>query len=323
MRVTNREATAAAYTEGIGAFMRDVLAGLSAERKSIPAKYFYDAQGSALFDRICELPEYYPTRTEHAILEAHAPAMAEALGPRALVIEPGAGSGLKTRLLLSALSEPSAYVPVDISGEHLQASAATLRADFPQLEVLPVEADFTRAFVVPRPARPAMRRVVFFPGSTLGNFEPPAARRLLAEFRQIAGRDGRLLLGVDLQKDVGVLEPAYDDAAGVTAQFNLNLFARINRELAGNFDLDAFRHRAFYNAAEQRIEMHLVSQRDQVVRVGGHAFRFRKGETVHTENSYKYTTESIAALAAAAGWRMTRRRSDAQGWFFLGLFAAA
>lgn len=322
MRIPNREATVAAYADGIGAFMRDVLAGLSAERKAIPAKYFYDAQGSALFDRICELPEYYPTRTERAILEEHAPSMAEALGPRALVIEPGAGSGLKTRLLLAALSEPSGYVPVDISGEHLQASAAALRESFPQLEVLPVEADFTRRYVVPRPGRPAMRRVVFFPGSTLGNFEPAAARRLLAEFRQIAGRDGRLLLGVDLQKDIGVLEPAYDDAAGVTAQFNLNLLARINRELGGNFELDAFRHRACYNAAEQRIEMHLVSQRDQVVRVGGHVFRFRKGETVHTENSYKYTPASIAALAAAAGWRSTRQWSDAQSWFFVGLFAA-
>ncbi len=322
MRQRKTEA-AAVPGGGADAFRRDVLAGLAREPKAIAPKYFYDAAGSALFDRICELPEYYPTRTERAILEAHAPAMAEALGPRALLVEPGAGSGLKTRLLLAALVDPAGYVPVDISGEHLQASAAALRAAFPQLEVLPVAADFTQAFSVPRPQQPVMRRALFFPGSTLGNFDPPAARQLLAAFRQVAGRNGRLLLGVDLQKDAGILEPAYDDAAGVTAQFNLNLLARINRELGGHFDLDAFSHRAFYDPERQRIEMHLLSRRDQVVRIGGATFRFRRGETIHTESSYKYTPASLTALAAAAGWRLQRQWVDARRWFMLGLFAAA
>jgi L-histidine Nalpha-methyltransferase len=302
-------------------FRDDVLAGLAATPKAIPAKHFYDARGSALFDRICTLAEYYPTRTERSILDAHADEMAAALGTRVLLVEPGAGSSDKTRVLLRALEDPAAYVPVDISAEHLQHSADALRAELPTIEVLPVAADFTRGFAMPKPRRTPLRRAVFFPGSTLGNFEPEAARRLLAGFRQIAGRDGRLLLGVDLHKDVGVLERAYDDAQGVTAQFNLNLLARINRELGGNFDLAAFAHVAFYDRERGRIEMHLESRRDQVVRVADRTFRFRAGERLHTENSYKYTPASIAELGAAAGWRTLRQWRDARDWFALCLFA--
>ncbi|MFP5305350.1 MAG: L-histidine N(alpha)-methyltransferase [Gammaproteobacteria bacterium] len=323
MRSTRHEATAARLAEGASEFLRDMQRGLDAVPKSVPPKYFYDAQGSALFDRICELPEYYPTRTELSILQSNVGEIASALGARLLLVEPGAGSGLKTRLLLDALQEPVAYVPVDISGEHLRASAAALRKAFPQIEILPLEADFTQQPTLPRPGTPALRRAVFFPGSTIGNFDPPAARRLLADFRHIVGREGRLLLGVDLQKDVPTLERAYDDAAGVTAQFNLNLLARANRELGGNFDLSAFRHRAFYNGERQRIEMHLVSVRDQVVRVGGQTFRFRKGESLHTESSYKYTLESIAAMAAAAGWRPVQQWLDERRWFEICLFAVA
>ncbi len=302
-------------------FRDDVLSGLAATPKAIPAKYFYDAQGSALFDRICTLDEYYPTRTERAILDAHAHEMAAALGARVLLVEPGAGSSDKTRVLLRALEDPSAYVPVDISAEHLQQSAAALRAELPAIEVLPVAADFTRGFAIPKPQRTPLRRAVFFPGSTLGNFEPEAARRLLAGFRQIAGRDGRLLLGVDLHKDAGVLERAYDDVEGVTAQFNLNLLTRINRELDGNFDPDAFMHVALYDGERRRIEMHLQSRRDQVVRVAGRTFRFRSGERLHTENSYKYSPASITSLGTAAGWRLLRQWRDPRDWFALCLFA--
>jgi L-histidine Nalpha-methyltransferase len=302
-------------------FLADVLSGLAATPKAIAAKYFYDAAGSALFDRICTLPEYYPTRTERAILDVHADEMAAALGARVLLVEPGAGSSDKTRVLLRALDEPAAYVPVDISAEHLHDSAQALRAELPQLEVLPVVADFTAGFAIPQPQRTPLRRAVFFPGSTLGNFEPDAARHLLAGFRRLAGRDGRLLLGVDLQKDAAVLERAYDDVQGVTAQFNLNLLARINRELGGNFDLDAFRHVGLYERGRGRIEMHLESRRDQVVRVAGRSFRFRAGERLHTENSYKYTPASIVALAATAGWRALRQWRDARDWFALALFA--
>jgi L-histidine N-alpha-methyltransferase len=303
------------------AFLEDVVAGLSATPKTLPAKYFYDAAGSVLFERICALPEYYPTRTERGILQQHAASMADALGPRVLLIEPGAGSGEKTQLLLRALQAPAAYVPVDISGEYLEQVAQGWREHFAQLEILPVAADFTQVFPIPRAAAPVARRVVFFPGSTLGNFEPSAARQLLAGFRKLAGEGGRLLLGVDLQKDMSILERAYDDAAGVTAAFNRNLLVRINRELGGRFDPDSFEHVARYDELRHRIEMHLRSRRDQVVSVAGTTVRFRSGETIHTENSYKYTPESVRALAAAAGWRAQARWLDQNNWFGLFLFA--
>jgi dimethylhistidine N-methyltransferase len=290
-------------------FLADVLDGLAASPKTLPCKYFYDARGSALFDRICALPEYYPTRTELAILHRHAGAMAAAIGPRAILVEYGSGSSTKTRLLLDQLAKPAAYVPVDISREHLLASAEALAAHYPGLRVIPVCADFTAPFALPEV--PGAERVVgYFPGSTIGNFGPAEARKFLADVAEQCGPGGALLIGVDLQKPRAVLEPAYDDARGVTAEFNRNLLRRANRELGADFDLAAFDHRAFWNAACGRVEMHLVSRRDQVVRVGGRAIPFAKGETIHTENSHKYELAGFAAIAAAAGFEVERVWTD-------------
>jgi dimethylhistidine N-methyltransferase len=280
--------------------LHDVLRGLSQAHKHLPCKYFYDEEGSRLFDRICELPEYYPTRTEAAILRRHGREIAELLGPRCALIEYGSGSSLKTRLLLDQVPRAAAYVPVDISGEHLARSARALEARYPGLRVLPVCADFTRPLALP-PLPPHDRRAVYFSGSTIGNFGPPEAVGLLAGIARLAGPGGGLLIGVDLKKDVRVLEAAYNDAAGVTAAFNLNLLARINRELGADFDLGRFRHRARYNAREGRIEMYLFSLVRQVVRVGPVAFSFEAGEAVCTEHSYKYDLEGFAQLAGAAG----------------------
>jgi dimethylhistidine N-methyltransferase len=283
-------------------FLADVLDGFSATRKTLPCKYFYDARGSELFDRICELPEYYPTRTETAILRDRIGEIAAVMPFGAALIEYGSGSSTKTRLLLDKLDDLAAYVPVDISGSHLLRSAWRLRARYPRLSVRPVCADFTQPFHLPDlDDRP---RVVFFPGSTIGNFGPEDAIDLLAGMAEVAVSGGGLLIGVDLLKSPDVLIPAYDDAAGVTAAFNLNLLARINRELSGTFDLDAFSHRAVFNADESRVEMHLVSEIEQVAEVGGTPFRFAEGETIHTENSHKYSRERFADLAARAGWRV-------------------
>lgn len=302
-------------------FRADVLAGLSRPRKRLPAKYFYDAAGSRLFDRICELPEYYPTRTELGILKRYAPEMAGWCGPGCLLIELGAGSLTKVRFLLDHLEKPAGYVPVDVSAEHLRAAAKALAADYPSLPVRPVVADFTAAF--PLPAIPARRRVVYFPGSTIGNFDPAEADTLLRRVAGLVGPGGGLVLGVDLRKPVEVLEPAYNDAAGVTAAFNRNLLARINRELGGDFDLDAFRHHAFYNAERSRVEMHLVSERRQRVRVGPAAFDFRPGETIHTENSHKYDVRELAERAATCGLRLDATWTDELSYFaVLGLTAA-
>jgi dimethylhistidine N-methyltransferase len=294
-------------------FRADVLAGLSRPQKRLPAKYFYDAAGSRLFDQITELPEYYPTRTELGILRAHAAEMAARCGPRCLLIEPGAGSLTKVRLLLDRLDRPAGYVPVDVSGEHLRGAAAALADDYPALPVTPVVADFTRPFALPDSA--ASRRVAFFPGSTVGNFDPPEADALLKRFARLVGPGGGVLIGIDLRKDVVVLERAYDDAAGVTAAFNLNLLVRINRELDADFDLGAFRHRAFYNRERSRIEMHLVSDGAQRVRVCGRAFDFRPGESIHTENSHKYDVTEFAARAAACGLRLDETWTDEQNYF--------
>src|SRR5438067_2196062 len=280
-------------------FLADVLAGLSRSQKRLPAKYFYDAAGSRLFDRITELPEYYPTRTELGILRGHAAAMAARCGPRCLLVELGAGSLTKVRLLLDRLNRPAGYVPVDVSGDHLRSAAAALADDYPDLDVRPVVADFTGPFALP--GVPAARRVVFFPGSTIGNFDPPEADALLRRVAGLVGPGGGLLLGVDLRKPVDVLERAYNDAAGVTAAFNRNLLVRINRELGADFDPAAFRHRAFFNGERSRIEMHLVSAARQRVRVGGAAFDFHVGESIHTENSYKYDVAGFAGRAAASG----------------------
>lgn len=295
-------------------FLADVLAGLSRPRKQLPCKYFYDERGSRLFDAICELPEYYPTRAELRILERHAGRMAEYFGPRCGLIEFGSGSGLKTRLLLGRLVE-GVYYPVDISREHLLASARRLEGEFPGVEIEPVCADFTRPFELPPARREVRRRVVYFSGSTIGNFAPRQALTLLQRIARLVGPGGGLLIGVDLKKDRAVLEPAYDDSAGVTAAFNLNLLARANRELGADFDLGSFRHLAFYNERHGRVEMHLVSEREQAVRVGGSRFRLGEGETIRTEYSYKFGVEEFAGLARSADLEVREVWRDPAGLF--------
>ena len=303
------------YHPRLDEMCEEVLAGLHESQKTLPCKYFYDERGSALFEAICELPEYYLTRTELGIMETHVSAMGAALGPGLLLVEPGSGSGVKTRLLLEHLPRPVAYVPVDISREALMPSAERLQRLFPALEVLPVCADFSQAFSVPLPRRRVTRHAVYFPGSTIGNFTPAETVGLLRHMRHLAGLDGALLIGVDLLKDKAVLERAYDDAAGVTAQFNLNILARINRELDADFDLQGFEHRAVFNQAESCIEMHLVSARAQEVRVAGDRFRFKSGEHILSERSYKHSPEGFAVLAAQAGLRIDQQWTDDRRYF--------
>lgn len=279
-------------------FARDLIAGLHEQPRQVSPKYFYDSAGSALFERICELPEYYPTRTEMGILQTRAHEMAECIGRQADIVEFGAGASRKIRLLLNHLQAPQRFLPVDISGEHLHEAAGGLRRDYPGLRVEPVAADFTQGLNLP----PALgRRVGFFPGSSIGNFEPDAARTLL---RRMAGwlQGGGLLIGVDLVKHPDELHAAYNDAQGVTAAFNKNLLARANRELGADFELSAFDHYAFYQPQLQRIEMHLLSRARQTVRFCGQRFEFEQGQSLHTENSYKYTLESFEALARSAGF---------------------
>jgi dimethylhistidine N-methyltransferase len=296
--------------------MRDeVWAGLAAARKTLPCKWLYDARGSALFERICELPEYYPTRTELGILEAHAGEMAARMGARCLLVEYGSGSSRKTRLLLDRLEAPAGYVPVDISRAALAESARALSAAYPELEVLPVCADYAEPVELPRPRRPPARRAVFFPGSTIGNFTPPEAQRFLARMSRVAGPEGGILIGADLRKAPAILEAAYDDAAGVTAAFDRNLLVRLNRELGADFPVERFRHRSMWNEAEGRVEMHLESLDDREVAVAGRRFAFRAGETIHTENSYKYTLAGFAGLAAGAGLAVRRVWTDPREWF--------
>jgi len=294
-------------------FGRELQAGLSRPAKSVPPKFFYDAEGSRLFDRICALPEYYPTRTELQILDTHAGEIAAQIGPGADIVEFGAGSLTKVRLLLDALEVPRRYVPIDISGEHLEAAARRLRAERPALQVHPLVADYTGALSLP--AGPG-RRVGFFPGSTLGNFAPDEALRFLRSAASLL-RGGGLLLGVDMVKDPALLHAAYNDAQGVTAAFNLNLLRRANTELGADFDLGAFHHAAFYNAPLKRIEMHLVSRRDQEVSVLGKAYRFAEGETLHTENSHKFTVDGLKALATEAGFIPGRVWTDRDRLFSL------
>lgn len=282
------------------AFRDAVVAGLSRPQKAIPSRYFYDEQGSALFDRICDLDEYYPTRTEIAILEACCGEIGRMVPSEAAVIEMGSGSSRKVKPLLDALATPRAYVPVDISREHLIASARALARQYPRLTVIPVWSDFAQSFAMP--PLPTSARLIFFPGSTIGNFTPDAATSLLADWSRHIGLGGHLIIGVDLKKDPQTLQAAYDDAAGVTAAFNLNLLVRANRELGATFDLDAFAHRAVYDADRGRVEMHLVSKAEQRVRVDDRDFAFAAGETIHTENSYKYSISEFQALARAAGY---------------------
>jgi dimethylhistidine N-methyltransferase len=292
-------------------FAADVISGLTKKPKRLPPKYFYDAVGSALFERITHLPEYYPTRSELELLHKHAPEMVSLFPPGAVLIEFGGGSSTKARILLRAAASIEAYMPVDISGDFLQQEAARLRRDFPHLAVYPVAADFTT--MVEPPAEAAKRpRAGFFPGSTIGNFEPHEAARFLRHAARILGHNAVFIVGVDLVKPADILYRAYNDAEGVTAKFNLNLLARINRELGGNFDLDAFEHHAFYNRERSRIEMHLASTKRQTVRVCNTPIEFRAGETIHTENSYKYSIESFRALAQGSGWLPLKTWTDGQ-----------
>ena len=302
-------------------FRRDVLEGLSRPQKALPPKYFYDAAGSRLFERICRLAEYYPTRIELAITRRHLADMARFAGKGCALLEYGSGESLKTRLLIRAL-RPGAYIPVDISADALEAALARLGREFPRLDVRPVTGDFSRPIELPAfPGR--ARRVVYFPGSTIGNLTPDEAHAFLKMTRGQVGRQGAMIIGVDLKKDANVLHAAYNDAKGVTAAFNLNVLARINAELGGDFDLRKFAHYAFYNPLAGRIEMHLVAREAQTVRIAEHRFSFERGESIHTENSYKYTVREFGALAERAGFRAVKLWQDPRALFSVhGLVAA-
>ncbi len=301
-------------------FASDLARGLAAPQKRLAPKYFYDAEGSALFEQITDLPEYYPTRAEMEILTAHAADIAALVPAGAALVEFGSGSSTKVRLLLNHLRALSAYVPVDISGDFLEEAAQALRVDVPGLTVLPVAADFTRPFPLPEAVR-GRPLVGFFPGSTIGNFDPEDARSFLANAKGTLGAGAHMVVGVDLVKDPRVLHAAYNDRAGVTARFNLNLLHRANRELGTDFDVAAFSHRAIFNAPASRIEMHLVSQQPQTVHLNGRAFSFAAGENLHTESSYKYTSAGFAALAESAGWTPKRVLTDPQGLFSVHILA--
>ena len=298
-----------------GRFLDDVIDGLSRTQKALPPKYFYDARGCELFEAICGVPEYYLTRTETALMRDQGGEMARRLGPRCAVIEYGSGSGNKTRLLIEAL-DPVAYVAIDIAGRQLRETAAGLARDFPGLPVLAVCADYSRPLALPDIGGPAARRrIVYFPGSTIGNFTVAEAADFLRNAGRLASAGGGLLIGVDLKKDAALLDAAYNDARGVTAEFNLNLIARVNRELGADFDLSAFRHSAYYDATLGRIEMHLVSVREQTVTIDGRRFHLRAGETIHTENSCKYSVREFQDLARRAGLEPVECWMDAEQLF--------
>lgn len=303
--------------------LAEVLEGLSLPQKTLSPKFFYDARGSELFEQIMRLDEYYPTRTEMAILREHGPEIGRTIGADAVIVELGAGNVEKVRLLLDVLDRPKAFVPIDISGEHLREASAELAAAYPGLVVLPVTGDFTKPLSLPdHAALRGARLTGFFPGSTIGNFPPDEAEALLGTAREIL-QGGDLLIGVDLQKDPSVLTRAYNDAAGVTAAFNLNMLPHLNRLVGADFDPARFRHHAFYNPDLGRIEMHLVSQEPQTVTVGGRSFAFAEGETIHTECSHKYTLPGFADLAARAGWQTVQTWCDPKPWFSLHLLTPA
>jgi dimethylhistidine N-methyltransferase len=295
------------------AFARDVLDGLSSWLKSIPCKWLYDHEGSTLFERITAEPEYYPTRSEIQILERHAPQIAALAGPRATLIELGSGANRKTKILLAALDRPAAYVPVDLSASFMAGALRDLSEQYPRLSIAPLVADFTAPLALPLPpaSTTAGRRIVFFPGATIGNLVPAQAEALLARVGRAAGPGALLVIGADHNRDPAAMVRAYDDAAGVTAAFNKNLLVRINRELQGDFDLEGFRHASRYNVGEQRVEMHLVARRTQRVQVLGRSFDFALGESIHTENAYKLSPFQFLALAHRAGWRQKRLWMDA------------
>jgi dimethylhistidine N-methyltransferase len=314
-----RQAQLGAGRAAPGSFHEDVVAGLSLPQKSLPPKYFYDAKGSRLFERICRLPEYYPTRTELRLTRDHLGEIVRFAGKGSALLEYGSGEGLKTRVLIRAL-RPSVYIPIDISAEALARAARRLKREFPQQEIAPVPGDFSRPLKIPffaQKQKTAGRKVVYFPGSTIGNLTPDDAQAFLRMTRGQVGPKGAMLVGVDLKKDPVLLHQAYNDSRGVTAAFNLNLLERINRELQGDFDLRRWRHYSFYNAALGRIEMHLASLAAQTVNVGDHRFRFERGETIHTENSYKYSVGEFQALAVRAGFKPLKVWTDRAAFFSL------
>jgi L-histidine N-alpha-methyltransferase len=300
---------------GEDSFRDAVLAGLSASPKSLPCKFFYDARGSALFEAICEVPEYYLTRTELAILETYAGAIAARIGPNCRLVELGSGASRKVRLLLNALEAPLAYIPVDISRDHLRDAAAGLAADFPELEVVAVCADYTRPFELPKIAGPAGKQVGFFPGSTIGNFEPEAVVAFLSHCGRLLGPGAEMLIGADVKKDKRILDAAYNDAEGLNAAFNLNLLHRIGKELDSDIAIDDFAHVAFYNPDEGRVELYIRSLKAQSAVIAGRRFSFAAGEMIHTENSYKYAIDEFRALAARAGFQALDTWTDADNRF--------
>jgi len=304
-------------------FRDEVLAGLSKSPRQLPCKFFYDEQGAQLFQQICDLPEYYITRTEIEILRLHGADMAMALGPQIELIGLGTGAGTKTRILLEELRDPLVYVPIDISKEQLEKSSARFREMFPSLQILSVCADYLEPFELPLPRQLSSRSVVYFPGSTIGNFEPDAAGEFLTRLAELAADGGGLLIGVDLQKDRPVLERAYNDSSGVTAEFNKNLLARVNRELGADFDLRRWQHHAIYNSAEGRIELYLISEIAQVVRIAGRDFDFRAGEQILTEYSYKHTIPGFIGLARQAGFHFEQVWTDDARWFGVFYFTVA
>lgn len=301
-------------------FLQDVLAGLSAPQKTLPCQYFYDQAGSALFEQITELPEYYPTRTERAILAANAEAIAAALGPQTLLVEYGAGASTKTRILLDALIDPAGYVPIDVSEDFLLETAETLRSEYPDLPVMPIIGDFMVRLGLP--VQTEGHPAGFFPGSTIGNLSDADIETFMQAARSLLGADSKFLIGVDLRKSASVLIPAYDDAAGVTAAFNLNLLVRINRELGADFDFDKFAHRAIWNDAASRVEMHLESRTAQTVTIANRTFKFAAGETIHTENSRKFDLTALIPLFEATGWRLDQTWMDDQRYFAVILLSA-
>jgi len=291
-------------------FLDDVVTGLQAVPKQLPSKYLYDQRGSKLFDAICQLEEYYPTRCEDQIIKQYAEEMADQIGPGVMLVEYGSGSSTKTEVLLRRLDDPVAYVPVDISGEHLTQTALGLSQAFSTIEILSVCADFTQPFSLPSSRRRPTHAAVFFPGSTIGNFKRPAALAMLKQIADLCGRGGGLLIGIDLQKEVAVIEAAYNDVQGVTAEFNLNMLRHINRELGADFNLEQFEHQAVYDSQEHRIEISLVSRCQQRVRVGDYDFLLEKDEPIITEYSHKYTVAGFAELAAEVGLTLRRSWTD-------------
>jgi L-histidine Nalpha-methyltransferase len=309
----NPQPTRAALLEtapGKSSFLVETIAGLSRSPRTLPCKFFYDERGAQLFQKICELPEYYITQTELQILRLRSAEMAAALGENVELIGLGTGAGTKTRILLEELRDPAVYIPIDISNEQLQKSSARFRQMFPKLEILPIASDYLEPFELPLPRKPSSRSVVYFPGSTIGNLEPNAATEFLRRLVDLCGEGGGLLIGVDLQKDRRIIEAAYNDSQGVTAEFNLNLLVRANRELSADFDLNNWRHRAIYNSSDGRIEMYLISEGDQRVHIENRKFDFAAREKILTEHSYKYTPEGLAALARNAGFQFEKLWTD-------------